>query len=214
MITVVINNRNLLTWPRAMVEHIYRFVGLYEIVILDNASTYQPLQRWYATLPCRVIQLGSNMGHTAPWTPLAQSAILTDQYVVTDPDLDLAGVPRDVLAHLAALLDRFPQYGKMGLSLETKDYGPGHPYHKVNGHIEAICWAKPLLEGAFRAAPIDTTFALYDKRVMNEYKICGARTDRPYTCRHLPWYIQKPDAEFAYYLQHANSSSSYKTHAR
>ena len=143
-----------------MVEHIYRFVGLYEIVILDNASTYQPLQRWYETLPCRVVQLGSNMGHTAPWTPLAQSAILTDQYVVTDPDLDLAGVPRDVLAHLAALLDRFPQYGKMGLPLETKDYGPGHPYHKVNGHIEAICWAKPLLEGAFRAAPIDTLRAV------------------------------------------------------
>jgi hypothetical protein len=211
MITVVINNRDLLTWPRNMVEHIQHYVGLKEIIIFDNQSTYVPLLEWYKTGPCRVVNLTQNFGHKAPWTAIANSQILTDYYVVSDPDLDLAGVPRNVLLHLAALLQDYPEQGKVGLSLEVKDLTPDLPYYPVASRWEPSYWAAPLVDNVVRMAPIDTTFAMYSKALMNQHKICGARTERPYTARHLPWYVRKPDAEFQYYLDHAGESCSYKT---
>jgi hypothetical protein len=49
-----------------MVKTISRWQGLYEIIILDNGSTYGPLLDWYETLedPTRVVRL-CNLGHTA-----------------------------------------------------------------------------------------------------------------------------------------------------
>ena len=48
-IPIIINNRNLLTWPKAMVERISRYEGVGDIIIVDNGSTYEPLLDWYAT---------------------------------------------------------------------------------------------------------------------------------------------------------------------
>ena len=66
-VTVIINNRDLLEWPRRMVEKLERMPGVAEIVILDNGSSYRPLMAWYRTIPHRVLFL-ENLGHTAPWT--------------------------------------------------------------------------------------------------------------------------------------------------
>ena len=49
---------------------------------------------------------------------------------------------------------------------------------------------------------------IYIEKFLNVKK-CGARTDKPYTARHLPWDLIEHDEEFSYYLKHANSSSSY-----
>ena len=43
MISVIINNRDLLTWTKAMVDKIKTLDNVGEIFILDNASTYKPL---------------------------------------------------------------------------------------------------------------------------------------------------------------------------
>ena len=56
-IPVIINNRNLFTWPKAMVERIKEYDGVGEIIIVDNDSTYPPLLEWYATNPCRIERL-------------------------------------------------------------------------------------------------------------------------------------------------------------
>lgn len=194
-----------------MVECIRGYEGLKEIIIFDNQSSYRPLLDWYKTAPCRVVNLTQNFGHKAPWTTIANSQILTDYYAVSDPDLDLAGVPRDVLLHLAALLSDFPEHGKIGLSLEIEDVTPDFPYYPVMSRWEPSYWKAPLVDNVIRLAPVDTTFAMYRKSLLNQYKICGARTERPYTARHLPWYVREPDEEFAYYLAHAGESCSYKT---
>jgi hypothetical protein len=212
LITVVLNNRDLLTWPKAMVEHIRTYAGLQEIVILDNESSYPPLLEWYSALPdgVRMASMPFNLGHKAPWTEAGQRELKTDYYVVSDPDLDLTGVPRNVLLHLSSLLRDYPDNEKVGLSLEVSDLTPDLPYFPICSRWEPSYWRAPLVDNLFRLAPIDTTFAMYNKRVMNAYKICGARTERPYTARHLPWYVRTPDPEFAYYLARANDSSSYK----
>ena len=65
-IPVIINNRNLLTWPKAMVRDLNKWEGIGDIYIVDNGSTYEPLLEWYATNPCKVVMLGENLGHQAP----------------------------------------------------------------------------------------------------------------------------------------------------
>ena len=52
-IPVIINNRNLLTWPKAMVRDLSKWEGIGDIYIVDNGSTYEPLLEWYATNPCK-----------------------------------------------------------------------------------------------------------------------------------------------------------------
>jgi hypothetical protein len=50
-VTVIINNCNLLTWPRAMVAEIETFTDLAAILIVDNGSTYPPLLGWSRLRP-------------------------------------------------------------------------------------------------------------------------------------------------------------------
>jgi GT2 family glycosyltransferase len=209
-VTVIINNCNLLTWPRAMVAAIEGFADLDSILIVDNGSTYPPLLDWYAGVAHPVVRL-ANLGHTAPWTPEVKARVKTRYYVVTDPDLDLAETPRDCLGHLRACIERYPEAGKIGLGLRIDDVPPQSPYYAHVNQLEKSYWNLPLLEGGVRPAPVDTTFAIYDKRLLDRYWVCGGRTDHPYTARHLPWSVVERDAEFQYYLDHATSSSSYKT---
>jgi hypothetical protein len=209
-VSVLIINRDLLTWPRAMVERIEKFDGLAEIIILDNGSTYAPLLDWYKSQPYRVI-FADNLGHAGPWLPEINSQIGTDFYVVTDPDLDLEAVPLDCLVHLRTILARHPSLGKVGLGLEIDNVPQQSPYYQhVNGW-ERHLWQLPLYDGQFRLAPVDTTFAIYNKTIFNQYGIGGARTTHPYVAKHIPWMLTELPDEFRYYLDRASASSSYKT---
>lgn len=210
-VTVIINNCNLLTWPRAMVGEIESFSSLAEILVVDNGSTYPPLLDWYATLPHEVVRL-ANIGHKAPWMPEVKARVKTRHYAVTDPDLDLAATPRDCLDHLRSCLERYPAAGKVGLGLRIDDVPANSPWYPHVNDLEKSYWQLPLLEGGVRPAPVDTTFAIYDKKLLDRHEVCGGRTDTPYTARHLPWYLglDQWDAEFTYYIEHATRSSSYR----
>jgi hypothetical protein len=213
-VTVIINNRDLLEWPRRMVEQLERMPGVAEIVILDNGSSYRPLMRWYRSIPHRVEFL-ENLGHTAPWTSGVIDTIATDLYIVTDPDLDLSALPDDTVLHLAGLLERHPQLGKIGLSLVTEGVPPESPYHAhVNTRERAGQQRTTGPEGLIEM-PVDTTFAIHDRRVLREYRIGGMRTPAPYQARHEPWHVVRPEGDFAYYLDHAEGrSSSYRDFTR
>ena len=85
-----------------------------DIIIVDNASTYEPLLEWYESCPYEVVRLKENIGPHAPWTiPMQQTF-----YVVTDCDLDIGGVPLHVLHVLHDGLQRYQEIIKVGLSLE------------------------------------------------------------------------------------------------
>jgi hypothetical protein len=209
-VTVIINNRDLLDWPRRMCAFIERMDDLHEIIIVDNGSTYRPLLAWYKQTPHQVI-FAENLGHKAPWMCGVLDQIQTDYYCVTDPDLDISSVPPDCLTHLRDILERNPVLGKVGLSLETGDIPVQSPYWEHVRTYEAALQSTDLVDGQIRLAPVDTTFAVYDRRVLREYRITGARTCAPYTAKHLPWYVVQPEGEFRYYLDNASdTSSSYK----
>lgn len=208
-ITVVINNRNLLHWTKAMVECIEKFHNLHEIIIIDNDSDYPPLMEWYKTFPHKIIST-SNLGHTSVWQLEINKLIETDWYVFTDPDLDLTGVPADCLVHLQRLLKEYPRFYKIGLSLDIEPVVKGSPYYDHVQSMERRYWTMPLVDGKIIPAPIDTTFAIYCKRIANQYFIGGGRAAPPYMAKHIPWSLEEKPEDFEYYLKTANKSCSYK----
>jgi len=168
----------------------------HEVIIFDNCSDYQPLLDWYERCPCTVFRCTTNLGNKAIW----HSGILQgrrEPYVVTDPDLDISGVPADWPEKLMEGCLRHNVF-KCGLSLDETRVPPENPAWVEDdfcNHPEGLpeFWSKKL-EGGYLDAPIDTTFALYipthPSSVENRLIVVGGiRTDRPYTARHLPWHI-------------------------
>lgn len=223
-IPVYINNFNWLTSTRDMAEWFACIRGV-EPIIIDNASTYQPLLDWYANkneCPYKVIRLEANHGHRAPWN---QSCVLwghthramfgSDYYAVTDPDLDFTGVPWDLLD---VCIEGFQQdipgeIVKVGIGLRIDDI-PDHSRQRVHA-CEGSYWIRPSGDRYFYA-PVDTTFAVYHCKTEHRYAmdlgVKTLRTQPPYIARHLPWYWRKEDLndEQRYYFEHANSSNSWK----
>jgi hypothetical protein len=183
-----------------------------EPIFIDNNSDYPPLLQYYADTPFRVMRMNNNYGHTVVWDlHIAQALKITGRYIVTDPDLDLAGVPDDFLKVMGAGLDKYPQYDKCGLSLEVNDLPDTPEGIQVRTQFEAKMWTKPLDEQYFEA-PTDTTFAMYREGVYH-YGHNAIRTNRPYTCKHVPWYykdLKSLPADEQYYFTTANGSSSGK----
>jgi len=215
MITVLINNRNLVIWPKEMVACIQKFEGVSEIIVLDNDSTYQPTLDWYETLeePVGVMLLNWNVGHTAPFIPWMLSQVETPYLVVTDPDLGLLDVPTDVLLKMKGILEE-TGLPKIGLSLRYETVPMGSPYFEhVNSWEKYLREGRPIIHPGVRNAPVDTTFAMM-RTEGARYFVGGARMEPPYCARHYPWELIDITEEYQYYLDRANESCSYKKFLR
>lgn len=206
MFTVYIINHNLLEWPKKLVHDILKLDKLDDVFFVDNASTYPPLLEWYKTeCPSKVVHLPHNCGHRAPWNQgVIRETCKSPYFVVTDPDLDIEAVPTDVFNKLKWGLDHFGTY-KAGLSLEIYDIPEDYPVAQTAKDWEAGYWAKERLVDGFYMSPVDTTFSLYRAASNYDwgYSIDGVRADRPYTARHMPFYLTKENAQpdFINYLQ-------------
>jgi hypothetical protein len=203
---VLIINYNRVTLPSKMADFVAE-CGL-EPIFVDNNSDYLPLLEFYENTPYKVLRLKHNYGHKAIWDAgVLESLKIENTYIITDPDLDLTGIPKDFLGVLEEGLKRYPAFDKCGLSLETNDLPDTKSGKRVKNVYEASYWKYPLDAQYFRA-DIDTTFALYKKPF---FSYTGIRTNRPYTARHLPWYydhIKDLPEDEQYYFTTANSSSS------
>jgi len=211
-IPVIINNRNFLTWPKAMVERIKEYDGVGEIIIVDNDSTYPPLLEWYATNPCRIERLNDNLGMGAPWVSEVVKKLNGALYVLTDPDMGLEDTPDDTLLYLFDKLNSL-QLDKVGLGLDWQIVEKKSPYYERLNVYEKNRWSNsPVIDGVYTEVQIDTTFALYN---VDHYFIGGGSTTFPYVARHYPWEFSIEEArnseEFMYYMDNATSASSYKT---
>jgi hypothetical protein len=207
---IYINNFNWLTPVRALVDF---FCGIprTEVIILDNKSTYPPLLEWYAKCKQRVLYLDDNYGEYAPWTSGAvlpahehRAEYSSDYYVVTDPDLSLATCPGDVLNILLQGSQKYPSVTKVGVSLEIDDIPSTSPLFSNVTSWEKQFWTHRR-DNRFFDADVDTTLALYHVDVpFSRARTTGnsLRSDRPYTARHLPWYIELATmtAEERYYI--------------
>ena len=218
MIPVYVNVFNRLTMTRNLCDQIANLNDA-EVVIIDNNSDWQPLLDWYAgDCPYEVIRLAENLGHHAPWLCGAVGKDPSDFYAVTDCDLDLIGVPLDLLSvlrqPLVSCIRGICGVKKSGMSLRIDDLPE---WQKGVVNWERQFWKRPVANGRYYVAPIDTTFCMYRKTTPQSVatRVVGVRSVRsaqPYCARHLPWYLdcENLSEEDRNYFATAGPSNSWK----
>jgi hypothetical protein len=208
---VLLLNFNRLTLPKAMIE--WLLDRNMEVIIIDNNSTYPPLLEYYENCGLQVLRMDANYGHTVVWTKDVLSIFsIKGRYIVTDPDLDLNGVPDDFIDVLHFGLDKYKAFAKCGLSLEINDLPNTKEGNFIKHNREKRFW-NVKLDNRYFMADIDTTFAMY-REGWNKYTLNAIRTNRPYVCRHVPWYYTDfdnlPEDEQFYFKTASDSCSGKK----
>jgi hypothetical protein len=117
---VLIINYNRLVLPSQLADWVY-LRGL-DPVFIDNASDYNPLLEYYDRCPHEVVRMNNNYGKDVVWSQgILERLNIKGEYIVTDPDLNLIGIPDNFLSVLKEGLRRYPQFNKCGFSLEIND---------------------------------------------------------------------------------------------
>jgi len=191
MFPVVIIVYNQYTYVRDMVNQLDQMKS---IIILDNASTFQPLLDYYKTVKARVYHMNVNYGHRVWQRPEIQ-AMLPEKFIITDPDLRLnPNMPVNYESVLEGLSEQFksPRTG-LAISLD----GPLRTDVKLNNQTiaqwEARFWHHPMLVNGQQTyfADLDTTFCLINKKYSNMERAWepGIRVAGDFTCIHRPWMV-------------------------
>jgi hypothetical protein len=194
---------NRLTCLKNIAERLYK-LG-FDINIIDNHSSYQPLLDWYKTIPYNIIMMDANYTHTVFWSKQLYKNVIGERYIVTDPDLDISEIPDDFITFLNKGLDKYPSFDKCGFSLKINDLPDTPIANEAKGWEQKFWQCK--LDDMYYAADIDTTFSLYRENA-NVHILKALRTEAPYCAKHIPWYYtnfeELPEDEQFYY----NSSKS------
>ena len=190
--------------------------GQKRILVIDNASTYPPLLRYYEA--CQHFEVrfaGRNLGPDAPWTLCLEQ--LRTRFIVSDPDVVPApGCPRDLVKKLHLAADCY-RASKVGPALRIDNLPDCYARKQEVLDWEKQFWCPPadgpadgrlvLQAPSFRAfhAPIDTTFALYAAGAGRWPAQPHIRLGAPYVIEHLPWYEDSavPSEEREFYRRHA-----------
>lgn len=200
-IPIIINNFNRLDCLKILLNRLEE-LGLKNIIILDNDSTYPPLLDFYSETSHRVVYLRKNLGYMALWKSDFFKEVENTYYVYTDPDVvPVEDCPQNFLAHLQGLLKKYPKYEKIGLGLKIDDLPDFYANKEKVIAWESGFWKKELEPGVFDAH-VDTTLALYRPFAQGNAEECPAmRTGGIYMARHLPWYAdtKNPSEEDVYY---------------
>lgn len=161
------------------------------IVLVDNASTYEPTIDYLRASPHQVHFLGQNLGHHAPWD--ANLVPMHQPFGVTDPDVRIADeCPNDWPLRFLDTLQRHPELIKVGFGLRIDDL-PARYFDRdhVIAH-ESQFWQDELERWddgtVVYHAGVDTTLAIYPSNVGWEIWP-SARTGYPYVAQHLAWYV-------------------------
>jgi len=226
--SLTVNKNDIRTFPIIIISYNQLFYleklintlknwGYRNIIIIDNASTYQPLLKYLKKIEDEVTiyRLKRNYGHRVFWHK-KEFFLLYGQnyYVVTDPDVvPVDSCPEDFLEYFKRLLEKNSDVTKVGFSLKLDDIPLSNPHKSKIIGWEKKFWQNINEDGNYRAE-IDTTFALYRPKFYpkerNEF-FRAIRTKSPYLARHGGWYIDVKalTEEQKNYIESANNSSSW-----
>lgn len=214
-IPVVINNFNRLTPLRDLIIWLEK-VGMKNIIVIDNGSTYPPLLTYYSNLRHEVLR-GQNLGAVALWASKGLwQRIRNDYYIYTDSDVvPDACCPSDAIRMLFDTLRKYPYLEKVGLGLRIDDLPDSYEKKADVIRWEGKYWQNPISANLYRAA-VATTFAMYRPRAMGVYWLRSLRTGGAYVARHTPWYedSKNPTDEERFYAMTAKRGVSTWLEAR
>jgi len=208
-IPVFIISFNRLSYLSRLIESLER-VGIRNIHIIDNASTYPPLLEYYKKTPYDVIYVGENLGARVFWKSKIFDKYRNDFYVVTDSDLELVeDCPSDLIGFLFRILKKFPFVRKVGVSLKIDDIPEDSVLGSDVKQWESQFFKAPIRNANAYYASVDTTFAIYlpDHLAEGIPFLRAIRAAWPYQARHLPWYKKTGDIseEDEYYSSHRSN---------
>ena len=189
----------------------------YEIIIHDNLSTYEPLinylKKELLKNNLKVYWNKRNELNDVKYTinDYFQKGCESNYYIVTDPDIELLEIKNDILEFYMFLLETNLNIDVVGPMLEINDIPDFYPLKQkvIESHTRQFWHKKPYSikfknnNFEIQNAPIDTTFGMYRKNFSFHSWNHGIRTYKPYSAKHLDWYIDpknlSPDQK--YYLK-------------
>jgi hypothetical protein len=206
-IPVFINTRDRLEPLKKLTKWLEE-EGMKNIIIIDNQSSYPPLISYLKNSRHKVLWLGQNIGHKAPWDSGAINFYAKNTpYIVTDPDVIPESASHGAIKHFIQILNKYKEYNKVGFGLRIDNIPDCYELKDKVIQWESKFWEDPVERNLYDAL-LDTTFALY--RPNTPYTIENAlRTGGKYVAEHEPWYADSsaPSDEVKYYRAHANKNS-------
>jgi hypothetical protein len=215
-IPIVVIAWNNLTFVKKIVHQIQHITN--KIIIMDNASTYQPMFEYYNELEAQdknkyeIRRLTTNYGHNVCYQLIDT---LPAVFCMSDPDLELNGkMPINVIEHLFYISNTY-SCGKVGLALDISDHHNflNESFESLVYNIESNYWQNriPTEHYELYYAPIDTTFCLINRKYNYDLSQENIRVAGVFTAKHLPWYrgyIQNniPKDELQHWMQNNKSS--------
>lgn len=196
---IYLTNMNRLTTTKKMVEDLFRLNGNAKINIIDNASTYPPLLKWYNEIKndVNIIRQSTNLG---PWTFFYSghfSNCEEDFYVYSDADLELN--PNMPSNWQEIMMEYYKKYDrKPSLVLRLDDVPESETKNHITYH-QGVCWYPTEDENIYKAVT-DMTFSFDAKSAGYRYE--SIRMGGDFACRHIPWYLDfnNLSEEEKYYL--------------
>jgi len=215
-----------------MIDSIYLLTSSFEVIILDQGSTYPPMLRFLKSVGRNYINMSvviqkSNDMHGLENNVAAAVASYrknhpeVEFYVVSDADLSLRGCEHDILPFFAACLNACPHVVQIGTSLRIDNIQQSSSLKMGTKNIKTADWELQFWDARkhmiaewdngrgnshfvnlFEAA-IDTTFAM--RRMHSQFKRLQRpciRAGAPYMSEHIPWYSLKPSPDESWYMQH------------
>lgn len=190
-IPIIIVNYNRYNTLVPLIDWLMNLDSTVSIIIVDNASTYQPLLDFYDVLDLpnlQVLRFDENHGLNK-LIAISQTMQTYDYYVVTDADLiPYSDTGSDILERMKKMLLKYKDINHIGASLEVKDIPDHYPLRDAVLKWEGQFWKIKREEEVFEAF-VDTTFGMYrsESQVMKLYP--ALRLGKPYTLKHVDWYI-------------------------
>lgn len=190
-IPVIIINYNRCQTLMQMVDWLLQLDDEVSIIILDNASTYPPLLKYYDSLDLPNVQVKRfQKNHKLDrMIAISQTMQQYDYYIVTDADLaPYPTTKKDILSRMKAMLEKHKDINHIGASLSIEDIPDHYPLKEAVQKWEGQFWTHPREENVYEAL-IDTTFGMYrgDSYLMELYP--ALRLGKDYSLKHVDWYV-------------------------
>lgn len=222
-IPILLPTFNNPTYLSKMITQLTHIQGI-SIFVLDNRSEYPPMVRLLKDLAKNrsavVVSFRENVGPHFIFKSKDLYEMLPKYFIYTDPDLLLnANLPDDFLLKLIQVSEKF-SCGKTGFALDLSDsekfkrdkFFAGTKTETIF-KWESKFWKNKLdnnLGLVLYDAPIDTTFALYNKKFFqkDDFFYDAIRVAGHFTAKHLPWYESSivPAEEVEFYQNSAKFS--------
>lgn len=217
-IPIVILNRDRLNPLKEQISVLHS-KGYYNITIIDNQSTYEPLLKWYKDSNLNVFYNNIvpnsnqafkdlvNAGH-----PTFVEIVTQNWYIFNDSDIiPLESVPDTFIDDLVFYAKKYSKR-KVGMSIKIDDIDLSYDLNKWVYGYESAYWTNGIKDGDVELYPhpIDTTFAVHSPGTLPVWSNDTLRAGVPYIVKHAPFYYDPnnlPEDE-KYYLAHMNKQSS------